>query len=64
VVKDNLPPGSMFQSASGWLHVDKQCGDWAAMVLTKRASVNFSIALTAPASGLFTNIRVRDVIHA
>ena len=29
---------------------------WAALVLTNGASVNFSIALTAPASGLFTNI--------
>jgi len=56
VVKDNLPSGSTFSSASGSYTVSNNVVTWAALVLTNGASVNFSIALTAPASGSFTNI--------
>jgi len=56
VVQDQLPAGSTFQSAGGSYTMTNNVVYWAAMTLTNGASVNFSIALTAPASGSFTNI--------
>jgi uncharacterized repeat protein (TIGR01451 family) len=56
VLKDNLPPGSTFQSASGSFTVSNNVVTWATLFLTNGASVNYTIALTAPASNAFTNV--------
>ena len=56
VVQDNLPAGSTFQNASGSYTFTNNVVTWAALTLTNGAAVNYTIALTAPASGQFTNI--------
>ncbi|MBW8865087.1 MAG: DUF11 domain-containing protein [Verrucomicrobia bacterium] len=56
VVKDILPAGTTFQNASGSPTLSNNVVIWPAMVLTNGASVNFTLALTAPGSGSFTNI--------
>ncbi|MEY4916789.1 MAG: hypothetical protein RL616_702, partial [Verrucomicrobiota bacterium] len=56
VVKDNLPAGATFQTASGSYTFSNNVVTWSALTLTNGASVNFTLALTAPASGQFTNI--------
>jgi uncharacterized repeat protein (TIGR01451 family) len=56
VVKDSLPAGTTFQSASGAYTLTNSAVTWQGVTLTNGASVNFTLTLTAPASGSFTNI--------
>ena len=56
VVKDQLPAGATLQTASGSYTFSNNVVTWSALTLTNGASVNYTIALTAPASGQFTNI--------
>jgi uncharacterized repeat protein (TIGR01451 family) len=56
VVKDNLPAGVTFQSASGSYTLSNNVVIWPGVTLTKGASVNFTLTMTAPASGSFVNV--------
>ena len=58
VVQDKLPAGATFQTAGGSFNysVISNTVTWDAIVLTNGQSVDFTIAMTAPASGQFTNI--------
>jgi uncharacterized repeat protein (TIGR01451 family) len=56
VVRDNLPAGVTFQNASGSYTLSNNVLTWAGVTLTKGASVNFTLTMTAPASGSFVNV--------
>jgi uncharacterized repeat protein (TIGR01451 family) len=56
VVLDTLPVGAAFQSASGSFTLSNNVVMWSGMTLAEGASVNFNVALTAPASGSIINI--------
>ncbi|MGD0086538.1 MAG: DUF11 domain-containing protein, partial [Verrucomicrobiota bacterium] len=56
VVSDNLPAGVAFQSASGSYSLTNNVVTWPGMTLTAGTSVNFTVTMTAPASGSFVNI--------
>jgi uncharacterized repeat protein (TIGR01451 family) len=56
VVKDNLPAGVTFQSASGSYTLSNNVVTWPGMTLATGASANFTLTMTAPASGSFVNI--------
>jgi uncharacterized repeat protein (TIGR01451 family) len=56
VVKDNLPAGVTFQSASGSYTLSNNVVTWPGVTLTNGASVNFTLTMTAPVSGSFVNV--------
>jgi uncharacterized repeat protein (TIGR01451 family) len=56
VVKDSLPAGVTFQSASGSYTLSSNVVTWPGATLPKGVSVNFTLTLTAPASGSFVNV--------
>jgi uncharacterized repeat protein (TIGR01451 family) len=56
VIKDNLPAGVTFQSASGSYTLSNNVVMWPGVTLAKGASVNFTLTMTAPASGSFVNV--------
>ncbi len=56
VVRDNLPTGVTFQSASGSYSLSNNVVTWPGMTLAMGASVNFTLTLIAPASGSFVNV--------
>ena len=56
VVRDSLPAGATFQSASGTYSSSNNAVTWSSLTLSNGAAVNFTLALTAPASGSFTNV--------
>jgi uncharacterized repeat protein (TIGR01451 family) len=56
VVRDNLPAGVNFQSASVNYILSNNVVTWPRMTLTNGASVNFTVTMTAPASGSFINV--------
>jgi uncharacterized repeat protein (TIGR01451 family) len=56
VVKDNLPVGVTFQSASGSYTLSNNVVTWPGMTLAMGASMNFTLTMIAPASGSFVNI--------
>jgi uncharacterized repeat protein (TIGR01451 family) len=56
VIKDNLPAGVTFQSASGSYTLSNNVVMWPGVTLAKDASVNFTLTMTAPASGSFVNV--------
>ncbi len=56
VVKDNLPTNVVFQNASGGGTLSNNVVTWPALTLAKNAATNFTLAVTAPGSGIFTNI--------
>jgi uncharacterized repeat protein (TIGR01451 family) len=56
VVKDNLPAGTSLVSASGSYSVSNNVVSWASLTLSNGATASFTIALTVPLSGTFTNI--------
>ena len=56
VVKDNLPAGATFSSATAGYILSNNVVTWPAIVLTNGATASYSIALIAPAGGSFTNI--------
>jgi uncharacterized repeat protein (TIGR01451 family) len=56
VIKDNLPAGVTFQSASGSYTLSNNVVTWPGVTLAKGASVNFTLTMTAPASGSFVNV--------
>jgi uncharacterized repeat protein (TIGR01451 family) len=56
VVRDNLPAGVTFQSASGGYTLSNNVVTWPGVTLAMGASVNFTLTMTAPASGSFVNV--------
>jgi uncharacterized repeat protein (TIGR01451 family) len=56
VVQDNLPSNVIFQGASGGGSLSGNLVVWPAMILTNGATTNFTVSITAPSSGSFTNI--------
>ena len=56
IVSDTLPVGATFQSASGSYTLTNGVVTWAAFNLASNGVANFTITLTAPASGTLTNI--------
>ena len=56
VVKDNLPGNVTFQSATGGYSLSNGVITWPSMVLAKGATTSFTVIVTAPSSGSFTNI--------
>ncbi len=56
VVQDNLPLNVIYQGASGGGSLSGNLVVWPAMILTNGATTNFTVSITAPASGSFTNI--------
>jgi uncharacterized repeat protein (TIGR01451 family) len=56
VVRDNLPAGVTFQSASGGYTLSNNVVTWPGVTLTMGASVNFTLTMIAPASGSFVNV--------
>jgi uncharacterized repeat protein (TIGR01451 family) len=56
VVKDNLPAGVTFQSASGSYTLSNNVVIWPGVTLTNGASVNFTLMMTAPVGGSFVNV--------
>jgi uncharacterized repeat protein (TIGR01451 family) len=56
VVKDNLPAGVTFQSASGSYTLSNNVVMWPGVTLAKGASVNFTLTMTAAAGGSFVNV--------
>jgi uncharacterized repeat protein (TIGR01451 family) len=55
VVKDNLPAGTAFQSASGTYTTNNGVVTWSGVTLAKGAMVSYTLTLTAPAGGSFMN---------
>ena len=55
VVKDNLPAGATFQSASGSYVTNSGVVTWSGMTLAKGATASYTLTLTAPVSGAFVN---------
>ena len=56
IVRDNLPAGVAFQSASGSYSLSNNVVTWPGMTLAAGTSVNFTLTMTAPASGSFVNV--------
>ena len=56
VVKDNLPGNVTFQSASGGGVIASNLITWPSLILAKGATTSFTVVVTAPGSGSFTNI--------
>jgi len=56
VVTDKLPGNAAFQSASGVYVLTNNTVTWPSMTLSNGMSTNFTVVLTAPASGGLTNI--------
>ena len=56
VVRDNLPAGVAFQSASGSYSLSNNVVTWPGMTLAMGASANITLTLIAPASGSFVNV--------
>jgi uncharacterized repeat protein (TIGR01451 family) len=56
VVQDTLPASVLFQNASGGVTPVGNVVTWPAMILTNGAATNFTVTVTAPSSGNFTNI--------
>ena len=56
VVRDNLPAGVTFQSASGSYTLSNTVVTWPGVTLAKGMSVDFTLTMTAPASGSFVNV--------
>ncbi|HXI69439.1 MAG TPA: Ig-like domain-containing protein [Verrucomicrobiae bacterium] len=56
VVKDNLPGNVIFQSATGGYSLSNSVITWSSLSLVKGATTSFTVVVTAPASGSFTNI--------
>jgi uncharacterized repeat protein (TIGR01451 family) len=56
VVRDSLPAGATFQSASGSYTLSNNAVTWPGMTLAAGASVNFTLTMTTPASGSFVNV--------
>jgi uncharacterized repeat protein (TIGR01451 family) len=56
VVRDNLPAGVTFQGASGSYTLSNNVVTWPGVALAMGASANFTVTMTAPASGSFVNI--------
>jgi uncharacterized repeat protein (TIGR01451 family) len=56
VVRDTLPAGAVFQSASGGFILSNNVVVWPGMTLARGASAAFTVAVTAPGSGSFVNI--------
>ena len=56
VVQDTLPFTVTFQTASGTYNLSNNYVTWPLASLAKGASVNFTVTVTAPASGSFVNV--------
>ena len=56
VVRDNLPAGVTFQNASGSYTLSNNVVTWPGVTLAIGSSVNFTLTITAPASGSFVNV--------
>jgi uncharacterized repeat protein (TIGR01451 family) len=56
VVKDTLPLNVVFQAASGGSSLSGNIVTWPAATLAKGATEIFTVSVTAPANGSFTNI--------
>jgi uncharacterized repeat protein (TIGR01451 family) len=56
VVKDNLPGNVTFQSASGGYSLSNSVITWSSLNLSNGEAVSYTVMVTAPASGSFTNI--------
>jgi uncharacterized repeat protein (TIGR01451 family) len=56
IVQDQLPATGVFQSASGGYSLSNGVVTWPSVVLAKGTTTNFTVVMTAPASGALTNI--------
>ena len=56
VVRDTLPANVTFQTASSGFSLSNNIVTWSLSTLAKGATVSFTVAVTAPASGSFVNV--------